>query len=266
MREIIALVRSSWQAERSYRLGMALSIASLAFMILPLYFVSNTLQPIMASSIASQSRQYFAFTLMGAMSVTLISSTISALPSAMAGAIQRGTLEAFLGSPVAPPLLFAGMSGYSILWALLRALVMLAAGAALGASISIGALPAIMLIVALIVLAHAGIGVMITALVVRFRTTGPTVTGIVTASVLLGGVYYPTHVIPSWLQLLSKALPLSYGLRALRRTALLGEPLTAVVSDVAVLALFAAVLLGVGALVLASALRYARRTGTLGQY
>jgi ABC-type multidrug transport system permease subunit len=79
-------------------------------------------------------------------------------------------------------------------------------------------------------------------------------------------VYYPTQVIPSWLQELSKVLPLTYGLRALRQAALLNVPFSAVARDVSILAIYTAVLLGAGALTLAAALRYARRTGSLSHY
>jgi ABC-type multidrug transport system permease subunit len=82
----------------------------------------------------------------------------------------------------------------------------------------------------------------------------------------LGGVYYPTHVIPSWLQNVSAFLPLTYGLRALRQTLLEGLPLRAVLPDVLVLVAFVALLFLVGAFAFRQALRYARRTGTLAQY
>jgi ABC-type multidrug transport system permease subunit len=85
-------------------------------------------------------------------------------------------------------------------------------------------------------------------------------------SILLGGVYYPTHVIPVWLQRASLLLPLTYGLRALRQTALLGASWSSVATDMIVLAAYSAVLLTIGGLTLALALRSARRTGSLGQY
>ena len=49
MREIIALVRASWQTERSYRFNMVLSFVSLVSMIIPLYFIANALNPVMKS-------------------------------------------------------------------------------------------------------------------------------------------------------------------------------------------------------------------------
>jgi ABC-2 type transport system permease protein len=122
------------------------------------------------------------------------------------------------------------------------------------------------LILLLLILAYGAIGLIGAALLLRFRTTGPLLSGILSGSALLGGVYYPTYVIPSWLQQVSKALPLSYGLRALRQVALLGAPFRNVDRDVVMLALFVAALLPAGVLCVAVALHYARRSGTLGHY
>ena len=266
MRECLALVRAAWQTESSYRLNMALSLISLAFVVVPLYFVSNALQPLMAQSIASQSREYFAFTLIGALTFALISASVSALPSALGAAIGRGTLEAFLSTPTHPAVLFTGLSAYTVLWALLRGSVLLFAGVMLGVHIAWANTLASMLIVALLLAAYGAIGLMGSSLLLCFRTTGPLLSGALTVSAFLGGVYYPTHVIPSWLQEVSRLLPLTYGLRALRQTALRGEPLSAVSGDVAVLAAQTALLLLVGAAAIAVALRHARRTGTLSHY
>ena len=60
---------------------------------------------------------------------------------------------------------------------------------------------------------------------IAFRTAGPIPRGIVLISTFLGGVYYPTHIVPGWLENISAALPLTYGLRALRRVLLDGAAL-----------------------------------------
>ncbi len=266
MRECLALLRSAWQTERSYRLNMALSLISLAFVVVPLYFVSNALQPVMAQSIASQSREYFAFTLVGALTFALISASVSALPSALGAAIGRGTLEAFLSTPTHPAVLFTGMSAYTVLWALLRGSVLLIAGVTLGVHIAWANSFTSVAIVALLLVAYGAVGLIGSSMLLCFRTTGPLLSGILTVSAFLGGVYYPTHVIPSWLQEVSRLLPLTYGLRALRQTALRGEPFSAVSGDVAILAAQTVLLLLVGSAAIAAALRHARRTGTLSHY
>ena len=266
MREFVALLRATWLTETSYRLNMAFSLASLAFVVVPLYFVTKALQPVMAPSIAGEGREYFAFALLGAAVFSLVTAAVSSLPNALAGAIGRGTFETFLGTPTKPAVLFAGLSAYGLLWSAIRGAVILCAGVVLGVRIVAGSVPVVMLILALLVLAHLALGCIAGAMLITFRTTGPFVTGFLSGSMLLGGVYYPTHVIPSWLQDISNALPISYGLRALRQTALLGESLGAVQRDVIMLALSAAVLLALAILAIAAALHHARRAGTLGQY
>ncbi len=266
MREIAALIRASWLTEASYRVGMLLSLVSLVVMVLPLYFVARALQPLMAQPIASESGQYFAFALVGATVYSFIAACTMALPSALASAIGKGTFEAFLGTPTNLGVLFVGMSGYAITWALVRAIITVAVGTALGLHVTWSGLPVVALILFLLVLAYGGVGLVAAALVIRFRTAGPLVNGTLAGSALLGGVYYPVHVIPSWLQNLSTIFPLSYGLRAARQAALLGEPLRAVGHDVAMLALYVTALLPIGILGVLLSLRYARRSGTLSHY
>jgi len=266
MREIAALFRAAWLTEISYRMSIVFSLASLVFMVVPLYFVASALQPTMAATISSQGSQYFAFLLLGATIYAFIAACTSALPNAVASAIGRGTLEAFLGTPTHLAVLFAGMSAYSIAWAAFRGCLTIVAGVALGARLHWTGLPAVAMILALLVLAYGSIGLVGSALLLRFRTTGPLLSGVLAGSALLGGVYYPTHVIPSWLQQLSKALPLSYGLRAARQAVLLGDSFRVFGHDVVVLALYVVILFPVGVLSVAFALHYARRTGSLSHY
>src|SRR5438094_10557389 len=154
MREIGALVRASWLTETSYRMNMLFSLASLVFMVVPLYFVANALQSTMAPRISSEGTQYFAFALIGATIYTFIAACTTALPSALASAIGKGTLEAFLGTPSSLPSLFIGMSGYSVAWAFLRATIMIGAGVVLGAHLAWSALPGAVIILLLLVLAY----------------------------------------------------------------------------------------------------------------
>ena len=94
------------------------------------------------------------------------------------------------------------------------------------------------------------------------RTLGP---GLL-ASTFLGGVYYPTTVIPGWIESVSAFLPLTYGLTALRAVLLEGRSLVTVWRDVSILLVFTGVSLVVSTVAFKAALRYARRVGNLAQY
>ena len=266
MREFLAIVSAAWRTEKSYRLSMAFSLASLAFIVVPLYFVTRALQPVMASSIATEGADYFAFALLGAAAFSLVTAAVTALPNAVAAAISRGTLEAYLGTPTHPAVIFAGLGAYGLAWAFVRSAVIVVSGAILGVRLAGGSTPSVLLILALLVVAHVALGSLAGAMVIGFRTSGPFVAGVLTGSMLLGGVYYPTHVIPSWLQDVSRALPLTYGLRALRQAALQGQSFEAISRDVTMLAIYTIVLLCIAVLATAAALSYAKRSGTLSQY
>jgi ABC-2 type transport system permease protein len=234
--------------------------------VVPVFFVSKALQPIMADKIRFEGSQYFAFLLVGMISMSFIADAVNAVPTAINTGIGNGTLEALLATPTRLSVLLAGLSGYSFTWTAIRASLMLLAGSLLGASVSWAQVPAALVVLALVILSYLPFGILASSLVVAFRSTGPLTPGILLVSSLLGGVYWPTHVIPSWIERVSDAVPLTYGLRALRRVLLEGMPLSAVWHDLAVVLGMTAVLLTVSLYVFTWALRYARRTGTLAHY
>jgi ABC-2 type transport system permease protein len=245
---------------------MVLSILGLAAVLLPLYFIATALQPTMQGAIGPEARQYFAFVVVGAAVFSLLSTCTTVLPSALDGAIARGTFEAMLGTPARLSALCAGLMGYGLLWALLRVAILVTAAIALGAHIEWRSVPLGLLVLVITMLSYAGVGLILSSLVLVFRTTGPLTAAFLTGSMFLGGVYYPTHVIPSWIRELASFFPITYGLRALRQLVLRGYSLTAVANDLEMLTFMTALSLVLGAALFRYALRHARRTGTLASY
>lgn len=266
MREAVALMRARWLTIASYRMQTVFSFLGLLVSVVPIYFISRALQPMMASSIQNQGGQYFAFVVLGLISYAFINTATSALHTTFSSDISNGSLEAVLATPISMPALLAGMFGQAFLWTLLRSSMVLSGAALLGAEILWSRILVAALVLALTVLPYIAIGVMLAALVLAFRTTGPLPTAVTAVSMLLGGVYYPTSSIPSWLAHLSNGIPLTYGLRALRRAFLDGAPLSAVAGDLAMLCAFAVVLFAVALFAFSMAWTYARRAGTLAQY
>jgi len=266
MRAILAFMRVSWLTASSYRVSMILSLLGVVGSVIPVYFVAKALQPMMATAIKGEGHQYFAFLLIGSITFTFIPLAVSSLPNTITSSITSGTLETVLGTPTSMPTMLVGMMGYNFAWTGLRAALMLLSGWVLGASISWIQLPSAMILLALIIIAYIPIGLMSAAAYMAFRTSGPLAMGVMVVSSLLGGVYYPTHVVPSWLEHISGVIPLTYGLRALRRVLLEGASLMSVRRDVGILLLMTAILLAVGGWLFAAAMGYARRTGSLSYY
>lgn len=260
------MIRASFLSAASYRLGMVISIAALVVSFVPLYFIAGALQPVVAESIRNEGGEYFGFLIVGMSATALFTSAVGAVPSALAANIGNGTLEALLVTRTPLYQLLVGMIGYGILWNGLRAVLLLVGAALIGVHVAWAAAPAALIVIGLLVVAYAAIGLVAAALILVFRTAGPLISAVVAASGLLGGVYYSTSVIPSWLQDLSALIPLTYALRALRMLLLGDASLGAVSADVSILAAYTALLLAGGGAVFGVALRRARASGTLAQY
>lgn len=266
MYRIFALTHAKWRTASSYRLRMIISIVSLSVSAIPIYFIANALQSTMENSIQGEGGHYFAFLIVGGVTLLLIDAAVDTMPDEVSSGINNGTLDALLGTPSHTGSILGGLMSYELLWTVARGTLLVLVGSLLGVNLFWSNMIPAVLILGLIVLAYLPIGMMATAMVIAFRTTGPFPQAILTLSALLGGVYYSTSVIPTWLQGVSAFIPLTYGLRALRGTLLEGLPISAVASDVAILAGFVLVLTGIGIYSLSLAFTHARRAGTLAHY
>lgn len=266
MRSVLALMRASFLTATSYRLGMVMSVGALLASVVPLYFITGALQPVAEKSIQLEGGQYFGFVVVGIAATLLLSSAVASVSTALTGTISSGTLEALLVTRTPLIQVLIGLTGYSLVWSALRASVLVAGAAMLGARVDATAVPISVLILVLMVVAYYAIGLFAGALVLVFRTSGPLVGLTIGVSGLLGGVYYSTTVIPSWLQHLSGVVPLRYALRPLRMLLLGDASYAEALPEILQLALFAVGLLAPGIIAFSMALQRARRAGTLAQY
>jgi ABC-2 type transport system permease protein len=250
----------------TYRIELLMAVVGMAVMLTATFFFTGALQGTMAKPIRQEAGDYFSFVLIGMIAVTMMQTAVSTLPGAIAGGIRSGTLEAMLATPTRLPWLLAGMSSYAFGWSMLRCVLLLAGGLLVGAHVAWGAVPMAIVVFALLLVPYIAIGVVTSAAVLAFRTAGPIPQAVIVGSTLLGGVYYPTRIIPGGLQRISDMLPLSYGLRALRQVLLAGGGLGDIWPDVRMLLLMAATGSALAVAAFGLALQHARRTGTLAQY
>jgi ABC-2 type transport system permease protein len=264
--KVLALVRANWLTALSYRVETFFSFAGLFIGVIPLYFVSHALQPMMAKAISSEAPEYFGFLIVGWVAFSFVNTAVTGLHGALSGEISTGSFEALLGTPTPIVSLLAGMTGQALSMNVIRAVVILTFGVLFGVHIFWGSALTGLAILLLIILAYLPFGIFGAALVLAFRATGPLPTVILVGSALLGGVYYPTQSIPSWLERLSVLVPLKYGLKSLRRTLLDGAPLSASLPDLGVLSAMIIVGFVLSLAAFSLALRYSKHAGTLAQY
>jgi ABC-2 type transport system permease protein len=266
MRSALALIRVSFLTAASYRLAMFVSVAGLALQIVPTYYIGHTLDPFLAPAIKGEGSDYFGFLVMGTVAYLLLAAAVDALPRALEKGIATGTLELIFSTPSSVPSLLIGLAGYELLWTTARAIIVLGAAAAFGFHAHWSRFPEAALILAIIVVTYFGMGLVAGAMIIAYRRTASLQTIVILGSAMLGGVTYPTKLVPSWIGRFSDVIPMTYGLRAVRRITIDDWPLRAVLADVGTLVLFCVTFLAIGSLAMTHALRRARAEGTLSQY
>jgi ABC-2 type transport system permease protein len=197
---------------------------------------------------------------------------------AMSIAYERweGTLEYTFMAPVSRLIHLVGISLFSLINSILQTVVVLI-GLLLFTDLNLrGAnLAGVLVVLGVSTIAFVGLGLMAAALPVMSPERGAEATHIFQGSLLLvSGVYYPVEVLPGWLQPLSAVSPATYTLSACRKLVgignsastpemLAGAPLSAVSSELLILAVMGAVIMPLGLWVFGKIETWAKRTGKL---
>src|SRR3954465_2074034 len=121
----LAIVRANWLTALSYRLQTMFSFAGLFIAVVPLYFVSHALQPMMASTIKAEAPEYFGFLIVGWVALSFVNTAGTSLHGALSSEISTGSFEALLSTPTTIPALLAGLIGHALTMNVMRAAVIL---------------------------------------------------------------------------------------------------------------------------------------------
>ena len=125
---------------------------------------------------------------------------------------------------------------------------------------------ATVVILVLALLAHLPIGILSAGFLLVFKRGDPVTLSWVSLSALLGGLYFPLQVLPQWVQTVAQFLPFTHALEGLRQAVLNGKGLAELSTQVAILGVFALVLLPFSLAFFAWTVRQAKRLGTLSQF
>lgn len=252
--------------ESSYRLAFLMQLLGSVHVVLIFFFISKMLGGARLENIARYGGNFFQFVILGVAVQQYLYTAINGFSGQMREAQLTGTLEAILVCPVQLRSYVAGSIAFSFVMNLVHVGVYLSLGALFGAAIPPARLPAITLVMLLSAFAFASFGILSAAYIVLFKKGNPLAWVVTLASSLLGGVYYPVSTLPDWLQGLSRLVPMTHCLEALRAAARPEVALATLASSLLALAAWVAVGLPLAYSGFAWAVKRARRTGSLGQY
>jgi ABC-2 type transport system permease protein len=250
--------------ETSYRTGMALRLAGSAVTVGVFFFVSRAFGTA-APGLTDVGTSYFAFVLIGIVAQEFLGQAVGGFGGALRESQTTGTLELMLLGPSRlGTLLFS-----STLWlhasAALGAASYLILGALLGVHLSVD-LFATVIGFALMIVGFTGMGLLAGASVIVVKRGNPIGWALRGASLVLGGVFYTTDVLPPLLQALGLLLPITHALDVLRGSMLAGQGVAELAPAITMLAVVSVAYLAAGIVACAGAIRYAQVDGSLAQY
>jgi len=267
VRVLFAFARRETRTLAGYRVaflvrGMAfgLSVLALAFMARLIGASSNT-------HLAPYGGDYLAFAVVGFVVMDFQQVGVSNLSLRVRAAQVQGFLEAEMATP-APAWIVLGVGPvYEFGLAVLRATLYVSlAILVFGVRFPHARLISVVVGAPLVMSAFVGLGLLSAALTMLVRRTNPVAALLGSASLLLSGVAYPVSVLPEWLRLVGRLLPLTHALELVRGSLLRGASLSELWPSIAILAGFAGILVPAGVALFVFALRRARMDGSLGHY
>lgn len=127
-----------------------------------------------------------------------------------------GFMKEVLVAPVSRMVVFLGKMVGDSVSAFLQGIVVLIFGLALGVSISPSAFIVALPVMLLITFGLASIGLIVASFIGGLESFGAILSFINLPLFFLSGALFPINSLPNWMQVISKANPLSYGVDALR--------------------------------------------------
>ncbi|MDP3142570.1 MAG: ABC transporter permease, partial [Candidatus Omnitrophota bacterium] len=127
-------------------------------------------------------------------------------------------------------------------------------------------LPATIIVLILTIVSFSSIGLMSASFVIIFKRGDPISWLFSGVSFFLGGVYYPVTVFPQFLQVISRFIPVTYSLRALRLAVLQGHSISLLKQDILILTVFCMILVPLSMFIFRLAIKKAKKSGSLAFY
>ena len=259
----MAVVRRDLQLALSYRIPFATQLLAAFFSLTLFYYLSRLVN---VSSFQSADA-YYAFAVIGLIILQVLNSTLQTPPATLRQELVSGTFERIVASPFGPVGTVMAMLVYPFVHALVTGLLMICfAGIVFGVDISWDTVLLAVPLFALSALAFAPFGLMLLGVVLIAKQVMAGATWIVAGIALVSGLYFPTTLLPDWIEWTSDVQPFTAAVDLLRHV-IVGTPLRDPAwVDVAKLIGFAAFLMPLAVLVVDRAVRVSRRRGTLIEY
>ncbi len=267
MRRLFAFVKRDFLSDVSYRFAFFFNLASILFSVLTFFFIAKLFSHSVNPYLNEYGGRYFPFVLIGIAFSGYLTAGLRGFSDALRNEQLIGTLEMILLTPTRLSTMLISQTLWKFLQATLNIFLYLIIGVLfLQVNIEMRGLFAALIILVLTVTSSGSLGIIAAAFIMIFKKGDPITWLFITASSLLGGVFYPVAVLPEFLQKLAVLLPITHSLKGLRGALLAGRSFDDLSLHIGMLALFSIIFIPVGIVTFAYAVKRAKREGTLVYY
>jgi ABC-2 type transport system permease protein len=269
MRALFVIARKDWKVFWRYPLNAVSSVFQPIIWITPVYFMGKAFSTNgQATGFAaySGSGDYMSFILLGTVLTNFILTVFWGMGYALKTDMDSGVLESNWLTPVSRLLMLVGRTLTSLLTTAITSLVMLIiAGALFGFHPTGNTLAAFLTAIPMLIGLY-GFGFAFAGVVLLMREANTLVD--VSSFLVQGfsGTNFPVQSLPSWLIPVALALPLTYGLDAVRGWTLQTKTILPLNVEIALVIVFMFVMLWFGSWIFYRVERRVRTLGTLGQH
>ena len=260
-----AVARRDLRSERSYQFRYVLWLFELAVTAVVVFHVGKLITDTPALQVYGG--RYFDFAMVGLAMMSVARLGVGTFSANIMSEQSAGTLEILLVSPIRLWVFLAGSFVVPLLLTAVDLVMYFGVGiGALGAGLTVQGLALSVPIVALTLATFCAFGIFGAALGVLVKRGDPVSGPLLQVTSIMSGALFPISVFPGPIRALARAFPAFYGINGVREALLAGSGAASVWPEVAILALFVAVLLPLSVVTFGRAIGVAQRTGVLASY
>lgn len=269
LRAVGAIARKDWLHFLRYPLDAVFRVVQPIMWLTPIYFLGRsfaTAQGTLGFAAYAGTVDYMSFVVIGAILSSYVSTVFWGMGFALKREMDTGVLESNWMTPVPRPLFLIGQTVASILiTTLTNAGIVLLAWLFFGFRINGNVAPALLTVLPMLIALY-GFGFAFAAIVLLMRDANTLVDVSDFVVTQLSGSNFPVRVLPSYLLIVSLALPLTYGYDAVRGLLLGTITLLPIPYEIALLLGFMLLMAFLGAVVFRRVERRCKQLGTLSQH
>ena len=265
--KVWAYIKKEFLIEASYKFAFVFSIFGIFTGIATYFFIDRLFGSQVVSDLAPFGTPYFAYVLVGNAFFAYVGTAVRGISGRIAEEQARGTLEMLFGMLTRLWVLILAMAIWNTLYASAEVVIFFfVGGVGFGVDFSRINWASLASILGLVIVAFNSIGLLEAACVLVFKRGAIVAWAFNGVWALLGGVFVPVTVFPTWLQRIVEWIPITHAIRGLELAIYQGTSIAQLTRELWMLGLFCVALVPSGLFSWAWALQRARVEGSLSQH